>query len=156
MRLLTFILLALLSMSIHAGEFFPPEYKHFPFKEGDLLVSKRGDGKFSVNKILKVDRFEFKKGSAIIIQGKSFVATEDDYLLIVSAAHGEAEFTLFEEARTAAKAGKWAVKLGHAPNRPPGAAEGQTLVGHAPVVEAELTGYKRWKQAFERGEAGVF
>jgi len=156
MRLLTFLLLALLSMSIHAGEFFPPEYKHFPFKEGDLLVSRRSDGKFSVNKILKVDRFELKKGSPINIQGKSFVATEDDYLLIVSAAYGEAEFSSFEEARTAARAGKWTVKLGHAPNRPPGAAEGQTLVGHAPVVETELTGYKRWKQAFERGEAGVF
>jgi hypothetical protein len=74
-------------MSAHAGNFFPPEYKTFPFKEGDLLISKRNDGMFSVNKILKVDRFDFKKGSAINIQGQKFVAPEDDFLLIVSAAY---------------------------------------------------------------------
>ena len=146
----------LLSMSAHAGHFFPPEYKAFPFKEGDLLVSKRQDGTFSVNKILKVDRFDFKKGATINIQGQKFVATEDDFLLIVSAAYGESEFKSFEAASAAAKAGKWHVKLGHAPNRTPGAAEGQTLVGHSPVRDAELDGYKQWRQAFERGEAGVF
>ncbi|RQP25508.1 hypothetical protein DZC73_11430 [Albitalea terrae] len=143
-------------MATYAGDFFPSEYKQFAFKEGDLLVSKRSDGKFSVNKILKVDRFDFKKGSAINIQGRSFVATEDDYLLIVSAAYGDAEFNSFEEARAAAKTGKWTVKLSHAPNRTPGAAEGQVLVGHAPVTEPELVGYKRWRAAFEKGEAGVF
>lgn len=155
-RLLVVSFLLLLSMSIYAGEFFPPEYKQFPFKEGDLLVSKRSDGKFSVNKILKVDRFDFRKGSSINIQGQRFVATEDDYLLIVSAAYGEDEFSSFEQARAAAQSGKWTVKLGHAPNRTPGAAAGQTLVGHTPVREEELVGYKRWRQAFERGEAGVF
>lgn len=156
MRLFILLLLTLLSMSIQAGNFFPPEYKAFPFKEGDLLVSKRSDGKFAVNKILKVDRFDLKKGSPINIQGKVFVATEDDHLLVVSAAYGDAEFGSFEEARAAAKANKWTVKVGHASNRTPGAAEGQTYVGHAPVREAELTGYRRWRQAFENGEAGVF
>lgn len=146
----------LLPMSVLAGNFFPPEYKTFPFKEGNLLVSKRGDGLFSVNKVLKVDRFDFKKGSAINIQGKHFVATEDDHLLIVSCAYGDAEFNSFEEASAAAKAGKWKVKIGHAPNRTPGAAEGQTLVGSSPVSESELSGYRQWRQAFERGEAGVF
>ena len=156
MRLVAFITLLLLSMSIQAGNFFPPEYKTFPFNEGDLLVSKRSNGKFSVNKILKVDRFEFKRGSSINIQGKQFVATEDDYLLIVSAAYGEAEFKSLEEARVAAQTGRWSVKLGHAPNRTPGAAAGQLLVGHADVLDTELEGYKQWRQAFERGEAGVF
>jgi hypothetical protein len=143
-------------MPSHAGNFFPPEYKRFPFKEGDLLVSERSDGKFSVNKILKIDRFDFRQGASINIQGKAFVATEDDYLLVVSASYGEAEFSSFEEARAAATAGRWTVKLGHAPNRTPGAAEGQTRVGHAPVAEAELIGYKEWRQAFEKGTAGVF
>lgn len=146
----------LLSMSAYAGNFFPPEYKTFAFKEGDLLVSKRQDGTFSVNKILKVDRFDIRKGSAINIQGQKFVATEDDFLLIVSAAYGESEYKSFEDASAAAKAGKWKVKLGHAPNRTPGAAAGQTLVGHSPVQESELDGYRQWRQAFERGEAGVF
>ena len=143
-------------MASFAGDFFPPDYKRFPFKEGDLLVSKRSDGKYAVNKILKVDRFEFKKGSAINIQSKSFTATEDDYLLIVSAAYGESEFKSPEEAKAAALAGKWTVAIQHAPNRPPGAAEGQTLVGNASVKEAELVGYLKWKAAFLKGEAGVF
>lgn len=156
MRHLVVLLLLLVHMSTYAGDFFPTEYKQFPFKEGDLLASKRSDGMFAINKILKVDRFDFKKGSAINIQGQSFVATEDDYLLIVSAAYGEAEFKSLEEARTAAKAGKWAVKISHAPNRPPGAAAGQMLIGSAPVTEADLAGYRQWKAAFARGEAGVF
>jgi len=143
-------------MTVQTGNFFPPEYKTFPFKEGDLLVSKRSDGMFSVNKILKVDRFDFKKGSAINIQGQLFVATEDDHLLIVSAAYGEDEFSSFDEARASASAGKWKVKFGHIPNRTPGAAEGQILVGNSPVSEEELVGYREWRQAFESGEAGVF
>lgn len=156
MRRLLGLILFLIPMTVLAGNFFPPEYKTFLFKEGDLLVSKRSDGKFSVNKILKVDRFDFKKGESINIQGQRFVASEDDYLLIVSAAYGESEFNSFEEANAAASSGKWKVKLGHAPNRPPGAAVGQTLVGSSPVLEPELSGYRQWRQAFEKGEAGVF
>lgn len=155
-RLFTFVALLLLSMSIQAGNFFPPDYKIFPFKAGDLLVSQRSDGKFSVNKILKVDRFDLKRGSSINIQGKPFVVSEDDFLLIVSSAYGEAEFSSFAEASAAAQAGKWTVRIGHAPNRTPGAAAGQSLVGHAPVLEAELKGYKQWRHSFERGVAGVF
>lgn len=143
-------------MSGLAGNFFPPEYKAFPFKEGDLLASKHSNGKFSVNKVLKVDRFDYKKGAAISIQDQRFVATEDDYLLIVSVAYGEDEFNSLEEASAAATAGKWTVKIGHVPNRTPGAASGKTLVGHSPVTDAELVGYRQWRQAFERGEVGVF
>lgn len=143
-------------MSATAGDFFPHDYKRFPFKEGDLLVSKRGDHKFAVNKILKVDRFDFKKGSSINIQGQQFTATDDDFLLVVSAAYGADEFASFEQAQDAALSGKWTVELGHIPNRPPGAAAGQTVVGHAPVLNSELDGYKVWRKAFERGEAGVF
>ncbi len=148
--------LLLVHMASFAGDFFPPEYKRFPFKEGDLLVGKRSDGLYAVNKILKVDRFEFKKGSTIAIQSKRFTATEDDHLLVVSTAFGESEFKSMEEARAAALAGTWTVAVGHAPSRPPGAAEGQTAVGHAPVKESELVGYRQWKAAFLKGEAGVF
>lgn len=156
MRTLAVIFLMVLSMSVIAGDFFPPEYKQFPFREGDLLVSRGGNGKFSVNKILKVDRMHIRKGEPINIQGQRFVATDDDYLLVVSAAYGADEFSSFEQARAAAMSGKWTVKLGHVPNRSPGAATGQTLVGHAPVLESELEGYEIWRRAFERGEAGVF
>jgi hypothetical protein len=156
MRFLHVLLVLLAAMNANAGDFFPPEYKQFPFKEGDLLASKRSDGKFAVNKILKVDRFEFRRGQSINIQGKLFPATEDDFLLVVSAAYGEAEFGSLDEARAAARTGRWKIKIGHAPNRPPGAAEGQILIGHAPVSEAELAGYRQWRAAFERGEAGVF
>jgi hypothetical protein len=156
MRRLLYLFVLLFPLSVMAGNFVPLEYKTFPFKEGDLLVSKGSSGKFSVNKILKIDRFDIKKGSAINIQGQRFVATEDDCLLIVSAAYGAAEFHSFEEASAAAKAGKWKVKLGHVPNRAPGAAEGQTRVDSSPVTESELVGYHQWRQAFERSEAGVF
>ncbi len=155
-RFLVHCVFFFLPLTAQAGNFFPPEYKQFPFKAGDLLVSKRSDGMFAVNKILKVDRFDIKAGASINIQSKSFTATEDDYLLVVSAAYGESEFKSFEEARAAAKAGKWAVELGHIPNRAPGAAEGQTYVGHAPVHETELSGYKQWLHAFRKGMAGIF
>ena len=156
MRFLIYIFFLLITMAAQAGEFFPPEYKQFPFKEGDLLVSKRSDGKFAVNKILKVDRFDFKKGASIDIQSKKFTATEDDYLLVVSAAYGESEFKSFVEASAAANAGHWTVKIGHAPNRTVGAAEGQTYVGHQQVRDTELVGYRKWRQAFDQGKAGVF
>ena len=155
MRLLALLAL-LIPMSIHAGNFFPAEYKQFPFKEGDLLASQRENGKFAVNKILRVDRIELRKGSPISIQGQTFIATDDDYLLIVSAAYGEDEFASLEEARAAAGNGKWKVRIGHVPNRAPGAAQGQIYVGHSAVRDEELVGYKKWRQAFDAGKAGVF
>jgi len=156
MRLLFLIATLCFAMTAQAGSFFPPEYKYFPFKEGDLLVSKRSDGKFAVNKILKVDRFDLRRNSAINIQDRRFVATEDDYLLIVSAAYGVSEFASFEKARAAALAGKWTVEVAHAPNRTPGAQAGQTFVGHAAVSAVELEGYRVWRSAFAKGDAGVF
>src|SRR4051794_40807321 len=125
-------------MSTHAGSFFPSEYKQFPFKEGDLLACRSGNGRFMVTKILKVDRCDLRKGSAIHIQGRTFIATQDDYLLIVSAAYGDDEFASLDDARAAAAAGTWKTKIGHAPNRAPGAAAGQVLVGNEPVADAEL------------------
>ena len=155
MRLLALLAL-LIPMTIHAGNFFPAAYKQFSFKEGDLLASQRADGRFSVNKILRVDRVEIRKGNSINIQGQNFVATEDDYLLIVSAAYGEDEFASLEDARAAASNGKWKIKISHVPNRAPGAAEGQIHVGHSPVRDEELVGYRKWRQAFDAGKAGVF
>ncbi len=143
-------------MSVSAAEFFPSEYKQFPFKEGDLLASRSADGKFAVNKILKIDKVGVKAGEFILIQGKKFIAPVDDYLLVISASYGESEFGSLEEARAAALSGRWHVRMGHAPNRPPGAAQGQVHVGSSPVKDSELTGYRLWKNAFDRGEAGVF
>jgi hypothetical protein len=159
LALLRFFLIALLSafvMPSIAGDFFPPEFKSFPFSEGDLLSSQGRDGKFSVSKVLKIDRVVVKKGASINIQGKVFVAPDEDFLLIVSCAYGKYEFNSLEEAKAAAKTGKWTVGVAHVPNRAVGAAEGQILVGHQPVLESELIGYKEWKAAFDRGEAGVF
>jgi len=143
-------------MSAIAGNFFPPDYKSFPFKEGDLLSSQSQDGKFSVSKVLKVDRVDIKKGASINIQGKVFVAPEDDFLLVVSCAFGKPEFDSLEEAKTAAKAGTWHIAIANAPNRSPGAQEGQVVVGYKAVDDSELIGYRQWKAAFDRGEAGVF
>lgn len=156
MRLLLISFFFIVPMTSIAGSFFPSNYKQFAFKEGDLLVSKRSDEKFGINKILKVDRFEIKAGSSISIQGRIFTATEDDYLLVVSTAFGESEFNSFEEARVAAQAGKWRVEIAHVPNRTPGAAVGQTYVGHQAVSDEELVGYAQWRRAFEKGSAGIF
>ena len=51
---------------------------------------------------------------------------------------------------------KWHIAIGHTPNRAQGAAQGQVLVGHMPVKEQDLDGYRKWKAAFDKGEAGVF
>ena len=138
------------------GNFFPAEFKSFPFQEGDLLSSQNEAGKFSVSKVLKVDQIPVKRGNSIHIQGQTFVASEDDFLLVVSCAYGEHEFDSLDAATFAAKAGTWNIKIGHVPNRPLGAAQGQTLVGHAPIGESELEGYRLWKTAFDKGKAGVF
>jgi len=139
-----------------AGNFFPPDYKTFPFKQGDLLLSQSEDGKFSISKVLTIDKVEVTRGVAIYMGGKDIVATEDDYLLIIGCAYGEYEFDSVEAAQAAAHEGSWTVRVGHAPNRSPGAAEGQSLIGHEPVHESELEGYHLWKEAFDAGEAGVF
>jgi hypothetical protein len=161
MRNLLLTFLIVLAMTATAGNFFPPEYKQFPYKQGDLLVSAGESaygnaGKFHVSKILKVDRIDLKRGDVIDILGQKFVATEDDFLLIVSVACGAFEFDSFESARAAASSGSWHIELGHAPMRAPGAAKGHTLVGHAPVQEVELDGYRIWRAAFDRGEASFF
>lgn len=141
---------------MNAGNFFPPDYKTFPFKQGDLLLSQNEDGKFSVSKVLKIDVVEVARGVAIYMGGKDIVATEDDYLLIIGCAYGEHEFDTAEEAQAAARDGSWTVRIGHAPNRSPGAAAGQAWIGHEPVHERELEGYHIWKDAFDAGQAGVF
>jgi len=160
-QLLLFIALEIVGLSVQAmsaiaGNFFPPEYKQFPFKAGDLLVNRLSDGRFSITKILKVDRFDFMKGSSINIQGKWFVATEDDYLLVVSVAYGEDQFGSFEEARSAARAGTWKVTVGHMPLRTPGVSEAGVFVGNVSISATEISGYEIWRTAFERGEAGIF
>lgn len=155
-KLFFLVVLTLQCMSSHAGNFFPSDYKHFPFKEGDLLASKRGDGKFAINKILKIDKVVLKAGESIQIQGKKFIVSEEDFLLIVSTAYGESEFETIEQAKQAAITGHWKIRIGHAPNRTPGATIGQIHIGSAPVTDAELAGYRQWKAAFIKGDAGVF
>lgn len=143
-------------MTAHCGNFFPSEYKEFPFEEGDLLASVRSDGMYAINKILKIDQVVLKTGESICIQGVDFIAPEDDFLLVISSAYGEAQFSSLEQARQAAQSGQWTVRIGHAPNRAPGAAAQQVRIGRGEVSPAELVGYHMWKQAFERGEAGIF
>ena len=155
-RIFAFLITIIVSTKLMAGDFFPEDYKTFPFKEGDLLASKRDDGKYAINKVLRIDKVVLHAGDYINIQGQSFQAPEEDFLLIISMSYGEDEFSSLEEARKAAGKGAWKVKMGHIPNRPPGAAHGQIFVGNNPVKEDELDGYKLWKEAFSKGEAGIF
>lgn len=136
--------------------FFPPEYKTFPFREGDLLASQRSGGNYAISKVLKIDRITVKAGASISIQGRRFVAPSDDFLLVVSCALGEAEFPSLDAARAAAVANRWRARIGHVPNRAPGASADKVLVGFAPVSDDELAGYRVWREAFDKGEAGIF
>jgi hypothetical protein len=138
------------------NDYFPPEYKQFPFSAGDLLANRHSNGQFAVNKVLKVDKIVVEKGGTINIQGTTFTAPVTDFLLIVSASYGEADFDSLDDARLAALSGKWRIRIGHVPNRAPGAAAGQIKIGSAAVAEAELDGYRAWRRAFDEGEAGVF
>jgi len=149
-------LLVLVSIPSFANGFFPPEYKTFPFNEGDLLVSQQKNGTFSISKVLKIDKIDIHKGQPISIQGKRYVAAEDDSLLVVSSAYGAEKFNSFEAAKKAAIAGTWKIGVTHIPNRAPGAAAGQQLVSHAPVKDEELEDYKTWLDSFVKGEAGIF
>jgi hypothetical protein len=136
--------------------FFPPAYKQFEFQEGDLLANQRETGKYAISKVLKVDRIIVKAGESISIQGQSFTAPVDDFLLVVSCAYGAPQFDSLDQARVAAASGMWSIVIAHVANRSPGAAAGQIRVGCAPVTEGELAGYRIWREAFDKGEAGVF
>jgi hypothetical protein len=136
--------------------FFPAEYKEFPFREGDLLASPRSDGKIAISKVLKIDKIIVRTGESISIQGQRFTAPVEDFLLVISCALGESEFASVDHARAAAASNKWTIRIGHVPNRAPGAAEGKIVVGSAPVTEKELTGYRMWREAFDKGDAGIF
>ena len=71
-------------------------------------------------------------------------------------AYGEDQFRSFEEARAAVLAGTWKVIVGHIPLRTPSVAKDGVLVGNVSISATELSGYKIWRTAFERGEAGIF
>ena len=139
-----------------AGDFFPPDYKTFPFGEGDLLASRQEGGRYGINQVLKIDRVAVRKGDVVSFQGQRFTATGDDFYLVVGCSYGEKQFDSLEQARAAAAAGHWTVRMGHAPNRAPGAAAGQVKVGHRAVRDSDLEGYKIWREAFDKNEAGVF
>ena len=155
-RISILLLTTFLSIQVIAEGFFPPNYKVFQFSEGDLLASQRAEGLFAVNKILKIDKVVLKAGESINIQGQSFTAPVEDFLLIISMAYGTDEFDSLEKAKHAAEKGNWTIRISHVPNRPPGAETGQVLIGNEKVKDEELVGYKKWKESFIKGEAGVF
>ena len=113
-------------------------------------------GKYAISRILKIDRIDVAKGASINIQGKSFTATEDDFLLVVSTSFSNADFGSIDEARRAVEDSSWHVAIGHVPRRPSGVGKDAVLLANQPVTDRELQGYREWKTAFERGDAGVF
>jgi hypothetical protein len=98
MKVYIFLVTLLMSAIAMAGNFFPQDFKEFPFREGDLLTSQRKDGKFSINKVLRIDKIVPEAGDSISIQGQVFTAPEKDFLLIVSMSYGESEFSSIDEA----------------------------------------------------------
>ena len=137
------------------GNFFPPEYKFLRFKEGDVVAFET-KGKYAIERILKIDRVTVQSGQTINIQGQPFTATEDDYLLVVSASFSNPDFNTVEEARLATQNKSWRVQIGHVPRRTTGVGDGAVYLGNYPVTEDELSGYNLWKEAFDKGQAGIF
>lgn len=153
--LLGMFFIALFMEPAAAGNFFPPEYKTFRYKEGDVLAFEN-KGKYAIERILKIDRIVVRRGQAINIQGKLFTAPEDDFLLVVGTSFSDAVFSTPEEARIAVKNKSWKAKIGHVPRRTPGIGENAAYLGNYPVSKDELEGYRQWKEAFDKGEAGIF
>lgn len=138
------------------GNFFPPEFKQFPFKKGDVLASPREGGKFALSKIISIDKVIVAEGSPISIQGQVFVADEDDWLFVIGHSMGAEKFSTLDEAKAAALRGSWEVRVGFIPNRATGAAENSVWVANEEVTEDELQGYDDWKVAFAERRAGIF
>ena len=135
--------------------FFPPEYQTFAHHPGDVFAELRSE-KYAVMRILTVDRFDIPQGGTIRIANQLMTATANDRLLVVGCALGGPEFKSVEEARTALRDGRWMPKIGHVPRRTAGMMESKIFVDNVPVQEDELRGYREWRQAFERGEVGIF
>ncbi|MEJ2612016.1 MAG: hypothetical protein P8179_18575 [Candidatus Thiodiazotropha sp.] len=81
-RSAVFITFLLLSGMIMAGNWFPEDYKTFPFQEGDVLASQEENGKYRLNKVLRIDKVMLNEGDSINIQGQIFTALENDFLLV--------------------------------------------------------------------------
>ena len=135
--------------------FFPPEYRTFAFRPGDVLAD-REQGKYGLMRILTVDRVDIAKGEAINIAGRSFTSTEDDYLLIIGCALGSPQFSSIDEARQALSQDRWLPEIEHAPMRTTCVTEAQVFLANIPVREDELRGYHEWQRQYAAGEAGVF
>jgi hypothetical protein len=75
-RSAVFITFLLLSGMIMAGNWFPEDYKTFPFQEGDVLASQEENGKYRLNKVM------LNEGDSINIQGQIFTALENGFLLV--------------------------------------------------------------------------
>jgi hypothetical protein len=71
-------------VSDQAQKFFPDYYKAFAYREGDVFAEQSQDSQVVVCRILKIDRLDVPKSSAINIAGKIYVAPIDDWLLIIS------------------------------------------------------------------------
>ena len=136
--------------------FFPTEYKICPYREGDVLASQSSEGKFSISRILKIDHFQFNIGDKIRIQDKVFELEIADYLLIVSASLSGSIFADISSVRKAFDAKNWKIALGHAPMRTTSLNRDSIVLGNYAIHEYELEGYKIWREAFDRGDAGIF
>lgn len=153
-------------------EFFPPNYKTFPFSEGDFLASQDEGGTWGVQRVLKVDKVVIKKGKEISIMGQHFTAPFDDYLLVISVASiGKSDksesdeetsiqmaenFESLDELTVAISDHSWITGIGHMPIRTDGIEESAIVIANKAVTKEELEGYSVWKKAFDAGEAGIF
>lgn len=135
--------------------FFPADYKSFRFVAGDVIAQPE-EGQYVLTRILSVDEIEVPQGGGITIAGTTMTATVRDTLLVVSCAFDQTRYPTPEAARAAFEAGRWEPSMLHVPLRTVFLGPDDVRVGHRPVDPAELDGYHLWRDAFARGEAGIF
>lgn len=138
-----------LLLASETAKFFSPCEQQFSYQAGDLLVGRRKNGLFAINKIIGINSFLLKAGESIMVDGRRLAAPRDAHCLLISTSYGVAEFETVAQAHAAAAAGHWSVENSHVAMRPSRAGEGQQLIARAPVTEDELAACRRWKDRFE-------
>ncbi len=134
--------------------FFPEDYKQFRHSEG-MLLGGESNGKWSLIKILKVHRVDVYKGQTILIADHEITSPVDDFLFVVACSFSN-EYESIEALEQAVKDNTWTTRIGCVPRRTTGFSDDYSYLGREDASKDELKGFKIWRDAFEKGEAGIF
>ena len=134
-------------------EFFPAEYKKFPYSDG-MLVGFEEKGKWRLTKILKVHRVDVSKGQAIMIAGEEVISSVDDFLFVVAYAASD-EYESLEALERAVSEKTCTLNIERSPCRTVGFSGDYRFLGFEDVSKEELREFERWKKDFAKGSKGI-